>query len=208
MTAQLSGPGEREIPATGGQGEINALVRRYNEGSITDAERLRLAALSFTADERLEQVRLVRDRHPDVYHHISYNERLALEKTYEPQRQAAIDAGRSVSEQGPDVVEWIDASIKAFRETATTPCEFERLEQRYRAAIYEAVAGEDVDLQAAARLYRRWLRDNEARNRFLSKRANAMRVFGHSGVPAEVPIPGWGDVIDAAMGTLPAASRH
>jgi hypothetical protein len=169
---------ERPIVATGDKGEINRLVQAGQNRTLTDAERLRLAAMTYTTNETLERARLIRDRHPDLYQQIPSNFRTGLEKTYEPNRAAAIAAGRTVADPGPGVVAEIDELAALYRETREIPGELVDIDRRHRAAFREAIRRPDFD--AALREWAAWRADQAALDAFNARRAEARRGFGQN----------------------------
>lgn len=73
--------------------EIQALVRAQQQRRLTDAEPLRLAALTFASDTDLERIRLLYESHPAVYAEVASSARVGFE-AHRARRQAAIDAGK------------------------------------------------------------------------------------------------------------------
>lgn len=186
------------VRPTGGQGEINALVQARNQRSLTDAERLRLAGLSFTTDEAMERARLIRDRHPDVFAQVPAEVRFGLEKTYEPNRAAAKAAGRTVADPGDDVVAEIDELVELYRSTRERPAHLVDLEKRHRAAWRAAWRAADVD--QALREWFAWLADHDEHNKFLSKRSRSSRAFGGSDAFSGLQPPDFLKELVAAVG--------
>lgn len=173
----------RPIHQTANQGEINALIRRVHDGTATDAERLRLAAMTFTPDEPMERARLLRDRHPDVYGQVPSNTKIGLQKTYEPNRMAAVAAGRFVPDPSAEVVAEIDFLAAEYEATKETPAEFQDLESRHREAFVGAIAANDFN--AALHEWAAWLSEHKQRNKFLVRRAAALNGLGRPGGPGD-----------------------
>jgi hypothetical protein len=188
---------ERPIAQTGGPDEAQALVHASHNRHLTDAERLRLAALTWTPDETLERFRLIRDRHPDLFEHVLNGYRLALE-TYEPIREAAAAAGRTVPEPAPGLIAEMYGLAELFRETAELPADLVGVADRHRAAFREAIGRPDFD--AALREFAAWLADVARLNAFAARRARAQRAFGHSEGDGQQRPPRFLDELEQAVG--------
>ena len=97
------------------------LIQAGQNRRLTDAERLELAAMTWTGDEALELARLVKVRHPDEVHRLLLGTRTELDPdvrdSYEQRRARAIAGGRVVPELGPEWAARIDAAIAVLRET-------------------------------------------------------------------------------------------
>ena len=156
--------------------EVQALVKRSNVARLTPAEDARLTALTFTPDADLEHARLLIERHPDLRGAVLGQTVLRLE-TYEPRRQAAIDAGRAVPEPSPRAIADADRTAAEYRATRTDP--HLGLAERHRAAFGDAVRAGGLSA-AAVKIWSDWLAATTAANEIARRRAAAALGLGHS----------------------------
>jgi hypothetical protein len=168
---------EHPIIHDGGRNEVRDLIQAGQNRHLTDAERLRLAGLTFTTDETLERVRLIRDRHPDLYGLVPSNVRSGL-LAYEAKRAGAVTAGKSVADPPPAVVAAVDAMASEYRAAAAIPARFVDLDDRHRALFRSAIAA--GDFAAVVTEWSAWLAEHAERNAHARRRGSALSAFGVS----------------------------
>jgi hypothetical protein len=151
------------------------LIQAGQNRRLTDAERLELAAMTWTGDEALELARLVKVRHPDEVHRLPLGTQTELD-SYEQRRARAIAGGRTVPELGPDVALRIDAAIGVLRETDAPPAELANVDEVRRQAFAEALDGGSID--AAIAIYREWIADLARVDLFYARRLRARATIG------------------------------
>ena len=181
-------------------GEVNALVQASHVRSLTDDERLRLAGLTWVPDETMEGVRLLRDRHPEAYAQVPSGTTFALATTYEPNRAAAVAAGRTVPDPSPDLVARVDHVAAEYYATKTTPVWFEDLDKRHRAAYRAAIQLPDPDINEALRVWFAWRREHAERQEFFARRAAALAGLGRAAGDGYRPEPRWDREFEDAVG--------
>lgn len=165
---------------------------------LTDAEALRLAALTWTTDETMERARLIRDRHPDLYGLVPSETRYGLEQVYEAKRSGAVAAGKSVADPSPAVVAAVDALATEYRAMAAIPARFVDLDDRHRAAFRSAIAA--GDFAAMVKAWGAWLAEHAERNASARRRASALSAFGVSTWADVRPAPGFVQEMEDALG--------
>ena len=188
--------------------EVQALVKRSNVARLTAAEDARLHALTFTPDVALEHARLLVERHPDLRGAVLGQTVLRLE-TYEPRRQAALDAGRIVAEPTARAIIEVDALAAELRATTIDP--HLTLDVTHRRAFASAV--KVGDFAAVVVEWGAWLAANDERNAFARRRAAALTGFGHAASADVRPAPSFVPELEDAIGggtirdTLPILGR-
>lgn len=190
------------MPTDGGLAETNALVQASYVRRLSDAEGLRLAALTWTSDPAIERARVLIARHPDLIG-IVPSDQVAGMETYEARRAAAVAAGRSVTEPGPAVVADVDHWAQEYRETEELP---EGLTEAnvHRAAFQACVQAPDFD--AALRRWALWLADLERLDAFHRRRAIARAAFGQPDSYTRARPPRFVDELTDAVGGASIAS--
>lgn len=140
----------------------------------TDDERLELAAAQWTPDEAMERVRLIRDRHPDLFGRVKVHPSALA--AYETKRGAAVEAGRTIAAPSPALVEQIDHLADEVRATdADVPVwkvVRRELLATFRRAVDEAVTF--ADLREAWRAVLSGIDEHEATMR---RRSAALALF-------------------------------
>lgn len=160
-------------PPPDDQVELNQLIRANNERRLTDPERLRLAALTWTPDPNMEAARILRERHPDLAD--AYRLAPGLE-TYEKNRTAAVAGGRTVADPSPAAIDEIDRAAEAWRATIDVPAEIGELDAAWRSRFAESV--EAGDLVAMLAVWRGWLAAVAKADAFHRRRQAALAAFG------------------------------
>ncbi len=191
----------RPIAADGGLAERNKLIQAYQERRLTDAERLRLAALTWTPDVTMERVAMIAAEFPDVAGVVP-SDLMAVLPRYLADRTAAKAAGRSVAEPPEALREELAAAAAELRATANLPLpsiEGRRLDRLGREAFRAAVnAG---DFGATVMAWREWLASIAAHDALLNRHGAARAAFGPSaGGFTSRPRPAFLRELEAAMG--------
>jgi hypothetical protein len=199
--------------------ELQELAKASFARRLTPAEDARIRALSFQPDAEMERARLIRDRHPDLYGLVLGQLRQRLEgvtsgqgrqEGYEPRRQAALDAGRTVPEADAQRIAEIDQLAAEYRATAADP--HADLAERHRAAFQSAIRAGGLGPDAVL-VWITWLADHEAANALAARRARVLQQFGHSTSADRRFAPSLIPELEAALGgrtiaeTMPIIQR-
>ena len=186
--------------------ELQALTKASFQRSLTRDEQERVRLLSFTPDAEMERIRLIHDRHSDLYGLVLSELRQRLEgvtegqgrqEGYETRRQAAIDAGRAVPEPDARAIAAIGELAAEYHETALDP--HAGLAERHRAAFQAAIRAGGLGPDAV-RIWTTWLTDHEAANAVAARRASVLQRFGHSTSADRRFAPSFIPELEAALG--------
>lgn len=123
--------------------EVTRLVQASYVRPLTDAERLRLAALTWTTDATFENARVLRDRHPSLFARLPTDTTAPLPE-YEKKRVAVAAAGRLVAGPTAEYLAAIDAAAVEFESASAV-----RVDVRpHRAAFAAAVRTTGIGREA------------------------------------------------------------
>lgn len=199
--APREAPAAGTIPQTGGPAEVLALSKASQERRLTDAERLRLAALDWTPDSTLEHYRILGERAPYLLA-LATSTVTAVLPTYLRNRQAAIDAGRRVPEPTPEYLEALDAAAAEFLASREVPAEIADVDAKRRRAQFRAAIA-DFDMTEALRQFALWQAEVEAVDRFVARQGAAGMAAIGRGVSTvrKLESPAFLRELEAALGS-------
>lgn len=156
--------------------ELLRLLHARNERPLTEAERLRLAAFTFTTDPALELAMILKLHHPQIYAMLTTDVPIAL-AAYGKRRGDARDGGRRIAEPTPGAIATLAANVKAFEAVRRPPEHLRDIETKNRELFRAAFLAGGVDGETMA-AWRAWLEDIEDLVVFQERRALAAQAVG------------------------------
>lgn len=176
---------------------------------MTDAQRLAIAAETFTADAAMELALAVREHFGDLFDFVVRDVRIGLD-AYERRRSAAVAVGRTVA--GAITVEQLERMAVAAEVVRNPPTAeaWSAVDAECRRDIL--AAWQRGDTVAVAATYAEW-RERRVRIRAAATELNrAKALLGLKNGPAietlEQPLPRMSDLMDQAFGRLPAGTER
>ncbi len=166
--------------------ELTRLVQASHVRHLTDAERLRLAALTWTTDATLERAAYIRATHPDVFPAMPV-ETAGILDAYLAKRALALEGGRQVAELAPAVTAAIDSAAAEYRATNVIPADVRNVDRVHRDRFAEVARVDGLGAETLA-AWREWQDAELVAEAFIVRRQAARGALGlQTGYPDRSP---------------------